>query len=85
MKVPEGVVSWRKLSSQLLQLGDNLCSCLHFLDLSLRDRSVRVRAAAFRSAPHSVATDECPDGQASGCDSRQKGGGVNRSGALGHT
>jgi hypothetical protein len=44
---------------------------------------VRVRAVAFRSAPHSVATDKCPDGQASGCDSRQKGGGVNRSGAFG--
>jgi hypothetical protein len=43
VKVPEGIVSWRKLSSQLLQPGDNLCSCLHFLDLSLRSQRARPR------------------------------------------
>jgi len=84
-KVPEGIVSWRKLSSQLLQPRDNLCDCLHFLDLSLKDRSVRGRVIALCSAPHTGATVKAPDEQASGCNSRAKGGGFTRSVALGST
>jgi hypothetical protein len=81
--VPEGIVSWPELSSQLLQPGDNLCGCLHFLDLSLKDRSVRDRVIALCSAPHTGATANAPDEQASGCNSRPKGNGFNRSAALG--
>jgi len=66
-------VSWRKLSSQLLQPRDNLCDCLHFLDLSLKDRSVRGRVIALCSAPHTGATVKAPDEQASGCNSRTRG------------